>query len=684
MKVLFTSLMLFFVISLTAQSSTTHCITLMNEIDNKPIVNAEVKVVGTSKISTTDDKGYVCIEMMNNVEVVDIMHSTIGFIQRKINRLENTVLYIQKQPEEIEEVVHEDAEIFSILESKSRSDSDVKVTSSPPPPPPPLAPVSGVTTDEISSYSYEAEPIKTESVTLSEVAVTAKKPRLISKASTKAVSMVSSITKKDRREKKSRKSKADKAPKVKEVYDALSMDDSFTEGEFIDAKEEKNKGVPVKNSIKAGQLTAGEIHDFSKWEMWNDLRKEDLKTYQNAWGIIPQQRYAFQLSSSEGFPVVDATIELKQNNRIIYTAKSDNTGKAELWFGLFDDSPKKNTTLSATVRYEGQTISLEDVTEFSDGINHIEVVADCAYPKNVDIAFVVDATGSMGDEIDYLKVELLDVIDRVKKEHNQVELRLGNVFYRDKTDDYLTKKSALNKNINTGVDFIKLQDAAGGGDYPEAVHSGLEVAIEELDWSENALSRIIFLVLDAPPHTSPEVLTQLKKYTKLAAEKGIRIVPVTGSGLDKSTEYLMRSIALATNGNYLFLTDDSGIGGSHIAPSTDEYETKYLNNLMVELINNYLTVPDCNNQWTKIIEPDEKEEIKIYPNPNDGMFNIKTNVQLNEVFITDANGKIVVHLDELDKGDHPVEMGQFPNGMYLLRYQYKEKVQTSKIVIKHY
>src|SRR5690606_39087276 len=140
------------------------------------------------------------------------------------------------------------------------------------------------------------------------------------------------------------------------------------------------------------------------------------------------------------------------------------------------------------------------------------------------------------------------------------------------------------KDIAKLVDFIKTNYADGGGDFPEAVDYALEEAIDNLTWSENATARIIFLVLDAPPHSRPDVIERLQKYIRLASAKGIRIVPLTCSGIDKSTEYLMRAFALLTNGTYLFLTDDSGIGGKHLEPTTDNYSVQLLNSLILRTI----------------------------------------------------------------------------------------------------
>ena len=78
-----------------------------------------------------------------------------------------------------------------------------------------------------------------------------------------------------------------------------------------------------------------------------------------------------------------------------------------------------------------------------------------------------------------------------------------------------------------------------------------------------------------------------------AAAQGIRIIPIAASGIDKSTEYLMRAMALATNGTYLFLTDDSGVGNPHSKPTTDKYEVELLNSLLIKVISKFTQVNTC-------------------------------------------------------------------------------------------
>ena len=209
------------------------------------------------------------------------------------------------------------------------------------------------------------------------------------------------------------------------------------------------------------------------------------------------------------------------------------------------------------------------------------------YQSIGEICFVVDATGSMGDELNYVQAELLDVLQRVSSDNQSLSFRSSSVFYRDEGDAYVTRTSGFTSNHATTTEFIKAQSAGGGGDFPEAVHTALEKSIQELQWSSSAKSRILFLLLDAPPHKNSQVSQSIQTTIKQAAEKGIKAIPITASGIDKETEFLMRYFGQVTNGTYVFVTGHSGIGNEHLIPSVGEYQVEYLNNLIVRLINKY-------------------------------------------------------------------------------------------------
>ena len=440
----------------------------------------------------------------------------------------------------------------------------------------------------------------------------------------------------------------------------------------------------------AGILTSGEVNDFRKWDMWQDIGETDLNGFRETWKFRPDRRYSVQLTNNYGMPVIDCEVQLIYGDQVIvWAARTDNTGKAELWINIFNEEyDDRNLKIKAV--YSGDDYYIDDVKEFHDGVNILEIEADCNVPKNVDILFAVDATGSMGDEIEYLKEEMLDIISKVDEKYTELNINLGSVFYRDVTDDYIVKYCDLSDDISKTDAFIKNQFAAGGGDFPEAVDKAMQTAVNEITWSDNAVARIMFLILDAPPHQDPEIVDRIKELSARAAMMGIRIVPVSCSGVDKSTEYIMRSIALATNGTYVFLTDHSGVGGGHIEPTTDKYDVELLNDMFIRLIEQFTMTPACNEDAPLAgLDPDGKinnhneaildesnpeyadlvDRVKCYPNPTNGELNIAIGGLVDELFLVDISGKIVERYTNLSVGNQRIYMGDYATGIYYMKYR---------------
>jgi hypothetical protein len=67
-------------------------------------------------------------------------------------------------------------------------------------------------------------------------------------------------------------------------------------------------------------------------------------------------------------------------------------------------------------------------------------------------------------------------------------------------------------------------------------------------------------------------------------KRGVVVYPVAASGADDACEFIMRSAALLTGGQYLFLTDDAWKGESHGEPHIPYYQVEKLNALMVRMI----------------------------------------------------------------------------------------------------
>ena len=412
---------------------------------------------------------------------------------------------------------------------------------------------------------------------------------------------------------------------------------------------------PMANNITAGKLTAGEVNDFAKWYFWPTVIDSTHKRFINEWNIAPRQRYTVQVMTKDGYPVTNYSVQLTdKNGNTVFQAVTDNTGKAELWNGLIG--------LPVDVDQPAwQTIVLDEPCEVS---------------SDVDVMFVFDATGSMGDELRYLQAEMKDVIARAKDATGGLNICTGSVVYRDHGDEYITRISRLTEDIKTTQAFIDKQQANGGGDYPEAVPEALMAALNSAGWNESARARIAFLILDAPCHQDSATIALLHEQILNASALGVRLVPVVCSGLGESGEYLLRAMALAANGTSFFLTDDSGIGNKHLKPTTDSLKVEHLNDMLVRTIVEFSKMPEC-----KPIEETEEltEDEQFLPNPfkaedveRDPTIPHGEGVH----YLIDVSGKLLGIFEGDVKTDH------LPIGVYFIKSFYEGQWHTKKILVR--
>ena len=359
-------------------------------------------------------------------------------------------------------------------------------------------------------------------------------------------------------------------------------DDGMHDDYSMHSKESKDGQGGIQP--QGGLVTAGEWNDLDNWAFYQKtLMKEPFKGFPDDWQMYTNHRIAVALTAKNK-PAANATVTLFRNDTPIWTAKTDNLGRAELWIGAFQKEKELNPTL-LRLKVNEQWVSTATISETQ--VNRIALDETLPSPTNqVQIAFMVDATGSMGDELEFLKMDLKKVINEVQKTNTQLKISTATVFYRDEGDEYVVKHSPFTEDINQTTEFISQQRADGGGDFPEAVDKAL-VQLNQLQWQPEARTRIAFLVLDAPPHNKPAVISSIQYSVKTAAASGIKLIPVVASGIDKTTEFLMRFIAMYTNGTYVFITDHSGIGNKHLEPSVGEYQVEKLSDLMVRLIKKY-------------------------------------------------------------------------------------------------
>ena len=368
---------------------------------------------------------------------------------------------------------------------------------------------------------------------------------------------------------------------------------SFPDGSYSKTESGWGGGQGGYHGGQAGVLTAGEWNDLDHWDFWSGLMvSNNYKGMSDYWGFYTSRRVAVRVADADGKRLPGVRVTLEQGQNTIWSVLTDNLGEASLWIDPFhaQASAEDLALVVDGVRQAGAPkVTTWDVQQTEADVNFYQISAAKEPAKKADIAFIVDATGSMGDEIAFLKKDLMNILDRVKGGQGDIELRTGTVFYRDEGDDYVTKYSQFTGDYRETIQYIAMQDARGGGDHPEAVHTALDAALQNLDWNASARSRIAFLILDAPAHQDRQgVVESLQASIESYAKYGIKIIPVFCSSPTKECEFMCRYFATLTGGTYVFLTDDSGVGGDHIEASVGQYQVEALNDLLVRLIAKYI------------------------------------------------------------------------------------------------
>ena len=345
----------------------------------------------------------------------------------------------------------------------------------------------------------------------------------------------------------------------------------------------------------AGLITAGAWDDNKYYEEWKKLFDQasgenaagKFVNYAgtNSWDLysIGRIKVTVGLESDDNARVAGAEVVARDAyGKTIFTAVTDATGVAYLFVGY--QSCSLTVTSGDHTATEYYTAELDpSITVKLDG---------CAEKKNtIDIMFVVDVTGSMGDELYFLKNELADVINKVATGSADASINLALLFYRDDGDakkftycDFTDVTSP--EGLAAIQSALDKESADGGGDYPEAVDEALELAVSK-QWNSAATTKLIFHVLDAPPHSKAANIARYKGAVEAAAAKGIRICPILCSGAENLTEYLVRQAAIYTGGTFIYVTDDSGIGGTHHDPDLPNVTVELLNSLLVRIIKGY-------------------------------------------------------------------------------------------------
>ncbi len=324
-----------------------------------------------------------------------------------------------------------------------------------------------------------------------------------------------------------------------------------------------------------GLLTAGDTDDLINARQYAAYAGRFLQAHDDVLPFVDtRRRIAIRIVDGQGRGVPAAQIEVTHaGSPLRLTTAADGT--ASVYPG-FDRVPARATV---TVRSAAGDLSRTVDLQQPGGVS-IALPGERRSVQALDLALVIDTTGSMGDEMAYLRAELDAIVARLRRDAGNLDLRIGIVLYRDQGDDYVVRSVPLTGDIGSIRATLAAQDADGGGDMPEAMDAAVASA-GRLQWRADA-AKAVLLVTDAPPHE--ENIGRAFDAAQQLRTKGVQVVPVAASGIDDTAQYVLRSIAALTQGRYIFLTDDSGVGDKHAEPDVACYAITRLDQLIARVL----------------------------------------------------------------------------------------------------
>jgi hypothetical protein len=192
------------------------------------------------------------------------------------------------------------------------------------------------------------------------------------------------------------------------------------------------------------------------------------------------------------------------------------------------------------------------------GIWAAAVGFSAAKPR-VEVAFVLDSTGSMGGLIEGAKQKIWSIANSIIAQKPTPEVRIGLVTYRDRGDEYVTQKFDLTADIDTVFKNLQSFVADGGGDDEESVNEALRVAVTGLSWTgDKGVLKIIFLVGDYPPHMDYRNEVKYPETCGVAVKKGLIINTVQCGDVPETTA-VWQKIARLSEGSYVALAQSGNM-----------------------------------------------------------------------------------------------------------------------------
>lgn len=299
-----------------------------------------------------------------------------------------------------------------------------------------------------------------------------------------------------------------------------------------------------------------------------------------------RRRFVVQVVDAEGKSVSNASVAVSAGETPVATLTTYANGETLFHPGAFGEAAQAQS-FSVRVTKGEQTVT-QAFQGDAEGVWELKLPGAVVKPAaKLDVLFLLDATGSMGGEIDRLQSTIKTMASRIQGLPHQPSVRFGLVAYRDQNEEYVTRKTDFTADVTAFQAALDLVRAEGGGDKPEDVEAAISAGVSGMSWAEGDAVRLAFLVADAAPHVDYPQSTPYTTSVKRAAEKGVKLYPIGCSGLEPEGEYAFRQMAQYTMGQYLFITrggDESSGGGGAASATVDKFQEGRLDDIVVDIV----------------------------------------------------------------------------------------------------
>ncbi len=340
-------------------------------------------------------------------------------------------------------------------------------------------------------------------------------------------------------------------------------------------------------SQQVPNLRAGSVDDNANWDDYLLYRMQAREWGLNVHDLEVRARHTFTIQDDEGLPVLGARLEVRsESGELLAETQTGADGVAYFFAPGYDTDQEQ--VYEALVTRGSARASLRFHGDEREHQIQLDISAN-PFPVPLDILFLIDSTGSMGDEILQLKENMISVAERISSMAGSPDVRFGMTTYRDRGDLFTSRTFDFTPDVQSFIEALRQVEADGGGDYPESLNEGLHNALYLPEWRVEETVSLLFLVADAPPHLDYPQDYDYAQEMVTASSRGIKIFPLASSGLDDQGEYVFRQLAQYSGGKFIFLTYGAeGAPGDETSHHVDDYSVLSLNDLIVRLVQEQL------------------------------------------------------------------------------------------------